>query len=92
MDISEWVMIAVFIVALFFINRFLSKRYLSKIAPGKVEAVRLIGLAFLLGIFYSTMFEATHGIGIQALLLAILTAYLIYRSYRLIKGLNAKEA
>lgn len=91
MNISELIMIAVFIIALFLINIFLSKRYLSKIAPDKIETVRLIVLSFILGTYYSTAFGGTHGIGFQVALI-ILTGYLIYRSYRLIKGLNTKEA
>jgi hypothetical protein len=91
MSPAELIMIIIFIVALFFINIFLSKRYLSKIAPDKIEGVRLIGLAFLLGIFYATAFGSTHGKGLPVALV-ILTAYFIQRSYKWIKGLNAKEA
>ncbi len=88
---SEWLLIVVFIVSIFFINRFLNKRYLSKIAPEKVEVVKLIGFAFLLGVFYFKNFEGSRGIGFQ-ILLAILTAHLIHRSYKLVQRLNAKEA
>ncbi|HRQ49685.1 MAG TPA: hypothetical protein PLR74_04065 [Agriterribacter sp.] len=91
MNISGWIIIVVFIVALFFINRFLNRKYLSKTAPEKVEVVRLIGLAFLLGVFYFKAFEDARGIGFQ-IALAILTAYLIYRSYRLIKGMSSEKA
>lgn len=91
MNISEGIVIAVFIVALFFINRFLSKRYLSKVDPDKLEGVRLIAFAFLLGTFCATAFEGTHGIGFQVVLV-ILTAHFIQRSYKWIKGLSVKEA
>ncbi|MCO5234676.1 MAG: hypothetical protein M9933_00290 [Chitinophagaceae bacterium] len=69
----------------------MNKRYLSKIAPEKVEVVKLIGLAFILGVFYFKNFEGSRGIGFQ-IALAILTAHLIYRSYKLIQKLNTKEA
>jgi hypothetical protein len=85
MNFSEWIVIAVFIVALFFINRFLSKRYLSKVDPDKLEGMRLIMLAFLLGTFCFTAFEGTHGISFQVALV-ILTAHFIQRIYKWMNG------
>ena len=91
MSLPELTMIIAFIILLFFINRFLSKRYLSKIAPDKIEGVRLIGLAFLLGTFYATAFGSTHSNGFLVALV-ILTAHFIQRSYKWVMGLNVKEA
>ena len=91
MNLTELTIIIVFIIAIFFINSFLSKRLLSKIAPEKVEGVRLIAFAFFLGTFYSTALEGTHGKGFLVVLV-ILTAHFIQRSYKWIAGLNAKEA
>ncbi|MBS1751991.1 MAG: hypothetical protein JST63_18985 [Bacteroidetes bacterium] len=85
MNISEWIVITVFIVALLFINRFLSKRYQSKVDPDKLEGVRLIVLAFLLGTFCFTAFEGTHGIGLQVVLV-VLTAHFIQRIYKWMNG------
>ncbi|MBN8858124.1 MAG: hypothetical protein J0H29_07030 [Sphingobacteriales bacterium] len=91
MSVPELTMIIVFIVALFFINIFLSTRYPGKIAPDKIEGARLIGLAFLLGIFYIAAFEGSHSNGFLVALV-ILTVHFIQRSYKWIMGLNAKEA
>lgn len=90
MSLIELTMIIVFIVVFFSINRFLSKRYLSKITP-EMEGVRLIGLAFLLGTFYSTAFGGNHSKGFLVALV-ILTVHFIQRSHKWIKGLNVKEA
>lgn len=91
MSLIELTMIIVFIVVFFSINRFLSKRYLSKITPDKMEGVRFIGLAFLLGTFYSTAFGGNHSKGFLVALV-ILTVHFIQRSHKRIKGLNVKEA
>lgn len=88
MNTSEWIIITVFIIGFFFINSFVSKRFLYKIAPDKIEAIKLIGLSFLLGIFYAKAFDGGHGIGFQIALVAV-TFLFIYRSYKWIKGLNA---
>ncbi len=91
MNTPEWITISAFIIGFFFINGFVSKRYLYKMAPDKLEAIKLIGLSFLLGIFYTKAFNGGHGIGFQIALVAV-TLHFIYRSYKWIKGLNATKA
>lgn len=85
MNNSEWVLIVVFIVSLFFLNQFLNKRYLSKLDPDKVEGIRLILFAFLMGTFYAKALESSGGL-IFTILLAILTVSFVYRFYKWIKG------
>ncbi len=89
MNNSEWVLIVVFIVGIFFISQFLNKRYLSKMDPDKVEGVRLIMFAFLLGVFYAKAPESNGGLGFM-IVLAVLTGNFIYRSYKWMKGMNHK--
>lgn len=82
---AEWILIIAFILGLFFLHQFLNKRYLSKLDPDKVEGVRLIMFAFLLGAFSAKALESTGGL-VFTILLAILTVSFIYRFYKWMKG------
>lgn len=96
MNTFEIAIISIVIVALFFINRFMSKKYLSRVDPNKLEAVRLILFALLLGLFSYTILSKEITLKdtrylLQVILTVVLALYFGYRSYKWIKRLNAKE-